>query len=73
MKKILIVAAIAAVTVAFTGCEKQEEKSVGDALTSLKSDLDKAAKDVSKAAENAKKEVEKAAAEAKKSAESASK
>ena len=73
MKKILIVAALAAVTVAFTGCEKQEEKPGAATLSALKSDADKAAKEANKAAANAKKEADKAAAEAKKAAENATK
>ena len=73
MKKILIVAAIAAVTVAFTGCEKQEDKPVANALSALKGDADKAVKDANKAAAEAKKEADKAAAEAKKEADKATK
>ncbi len=73
MKKILIVAAIAAVTVAFTGCEKQEEKPGAAALSALKSDADKGAKDANKAAADAKKEADKAAADAKKAADKAAK
>ena len=60
MKKILIIAAIAAATAAFTGCEKQEEKPGAATLSALKSDADKAAKQADKAAADAKKAAEKA-------------
>ena len=73
MKKILIMAAIAAVTVAFTGCEKQEEKPGAATLSALKGEVNKAAKDADKVAADAKKEADKAAADAKKEADKAAK
>ena len=73
MKKILIIAAIVAASVTFTGCEKQEEKPGADTLSALKSDADKAAKGADKAAADAAKQADKAAADAKKAAEKAAK
>ena len=67
MKKILIVALVAAASVAMTGCQKEEEKNpVAAAAEAVKADADKAAKDAAKAADAAKKEAEKAADAAKK-------
>ena len=68
MKKILIIAAVAVTTLAFTGCEKKEEQPGAAALSALKSDADKAAKDASKAAAAAQKEAAKQVDAAKKAA-----
>jgi len=74
MKKILVVAFVAALAVVMTGCQKEEEKSpVAAAADAVKSDVDKAAKDAAKAADAAKKDAEKAAADAKKAADDAKK
>ncbi len=71
MKKILVIAAIAAASFAITGCEKQDETS--SALSALKSDANKAAKDAQKAADAAAKEAGKQADAAKKAAANATK
>ena len=74
MKKILVVAFVAALAVVMTGCQKEEEKNpVAAATAALKSDADKAAKDAAKAADAAKKEADKAADAAKKAANDAKK
>ena len=56
MKKILIVALVAAASVAMTGCQKEEEKNpVAAAAEAAKASADKAATDAKKAADAAKK------------------
>ena len=70
MKKILIVALVAAASVAMTGCQKEEEKNpVAAAAEAAKASADKAATDAKKAADDAAKEAGKAADAAKKAAE----
>ena len=66
MKKILIVALVAAASVVMTGCQKEEQNPVAAAAEAVKADADKAAKDAAKAADAAKKDAEKAADAAKK-------
>ena len=61
MKKILIVALVAAASVVMTGCQKEEQNSVATAAEAVKADADKAAKEAGKAADAAAKEVGKAA------------
>ena len=73
MKKILIIAAVTAATLVFTGCEKKEEQPGAATLSALKSDADKAAKKADKAATAAQKEAAKQADAAKKAAEKATK
>ena len=74
MKKIPVVAFVAALAVDMTGCQEEEEKNpVAAATAALKSDADKAAKDAAKATDAAKKEAEKAAADAKKAVDNAKK
>ena len=72
MKKIIAVALVAASVLVMTGCQKEEENPGAAALSALKSDADKAAKDAKKAADaaatDAKKAADAAAAEAKKAA-----
>ena len=69
MKKILIVALVAAASVVMTGCQKEEKSPVAAATEAVKADADKAAKDAAKAADAAKKEAGKAADAVKKAAE----
>ena len=69
MKKILIVALVAAASVAMTGCQKEEEKNPVAAAA----DADKAAKEAGKAADAAAKKVGEAADAAKKAATDATK
>ena len=70
MKKILIVALVAAASVVMTGCQKEEEKNpVATAAEAVKADADKAAKEAGKAADAAAKEAAKAADAAKKAAD----
>ena len=71
MKKIIVAALVAAVAVAFTGCQKEETPA--SALTALKGDADKAAKDAAKAGDAAAKEAAKKADAAKKAAADAAK
>ncbi len=73
MKKILIIAAIAAVASVFTGCEKKDETPGASALSALQRDADKAAKDAKKAADAAAKDAQKQADAAKKAAQNATK
>ena len=74
MKKILIVALVAAASVAMTGCQKEEEKNpVAAAAEAVKADADKAAKEAGKAADAAAKNVGEAADAAKKAATDAAK
>ena len=74
MKKILIVALVAVVSVVMTGCQKEEEKNpVAAAAEAVKAGTDTAAKETGKAADAAAKEVGKAADAAKKAATDAAK
>ena len=63
MKSLLMVAMMAAVTLAFVGCKKEESLSdkMGKAVKSAEKTADAAAKDASKAADAAAKDADKAA------------
>lgn len=74
MKKILIVALVAAASVVMTGCQKEEEKNpVAATAEAVKAGANAAAKEAGKAADAADKEVGKAADAAKKAATDAAK
>ena len=62
MKNLLMIALMAAATVAFVGCKKEKTLSekMGDAAKSAEKSLDAAAKDAKSAADAAAKDAEKA-------------